>query len=53
MKSEISAREWFSTGGRVTYDPVAKKMVKGAQKAVADREVSARRLPTSSRTGMF
>ncbi len=31
MNDQVTAQEWFSTGTRVTYDPVAKKMVERAK----------------------
>ncbi len=31
MNDQITAQEWFSTGTRVIYDPVSKKMVERAK----------------------
>ncbi len=31
MNDQFTAQEWFSAGTRVTYDPVAKKMVERAK----------------------
>ncbi len=39
MNDQITAQEWFSTGTRVTYDPVAKKMVERAENTDVTREI--------------
>ena len=39
MNHQITAQEWFSTGTRVTYDPVEKKMVERAKNADVSGEI--------------
>lgn len=39
MNVQITAQEWFSTGSRVTYDSVAKKMVERANNTGVAREI--------------
>jgi len=39
MNDQITAQEWFSTGTRVTYDPVAKKMMERAENKDAAGEI--------------
>ena len=39
MNDQITAQEWFSTGTRVTYDPIAKKMMERAKNADVAGEI--------------
>ncbi len=39
MNDQITAQEWFSTGTRVTYDPVEKKMVERTKNADVAGEI--------------